>query len=248
MSRKSRRNEPRKAAPAPERAEGGGIGRRGLFIGAAAAMLLAFAGGALFYRSEVSRVAARELARNRSLLASEHSPALGDAQAKVHVVEFLDPACETCAAFYPEVKKLMAAHPERIRVSVRHVAFHDGSASVVAMLEAARSQGKYEQALGAVLAAQERWTENHRVYPERAWPVLEAAGVDLARIRGEMGSTEIALRMEKDATAARVLGVTKTPEYFVNGRPLPRFGLQELKALVDEALRESYGGASGTAG
>ena len=38
----------------------------------------------------------------------------------------------------------------------------------------------------------------------------------------------------------RVLGVTKTPEYFVNGRPLPRFGLEELQGLVAEELRNSY--------
>jgi hypothetical protein len=27
-----------------------------------------------------------------------------------------------------------------------------------------------------------------------------------------------------------------TPEYFVNGKPLPQFGFEELKSLVDQAL------------
>jgi hypothetical protein len=31
--------------------------------------------------------------------------------------------------------------------------------------------------------------------------------------------------------------VAATPEYFVNGRPLPTFGLDELKRMVSDALR-----------
>ena len=44
------------------------------------------------------------LAAHDAALASEHAPMVGDPDAKVHIVEFLDPACEACAAFYPLVK------------------------------------------------------------------------------------------------------------------------------------------------
>ena len=37
------------------------------------------------------------------------------------------------------------------------------SDAVVAMLDAARMQGKYWEALEALLRAQERWVQNHRV-------------------------------------------------------------------------------------
>ena len=60
-------------------------------------------------------------------LASSHSPTLGDPGAKVHIVEFLDPACETCAVFFPMVKQWMNEAPDELRLSVRHVAFHSGS-------------------------------------------------------------------------------------------------------------------------
>jgi hypothetical protein len=43
----------------------------------------------------------------------------------------------------------------------------------------------------------------------------------------------------------RLLGVTKTPEYFVNGRPMPRFGLEELHGLVKEAFGGAYGASPG---
>jgi protein-disulfide isomerase len=134
----------------------------------------------------------------------------------------------------------MADNPGRIRLSVRHVPFHQGSEHVVRMLEATRSQGKYWQALEAVFAAQDRWTVNHRVHPERVWPALEGLGLDLDRIRSEMNSPEIAARMDRDAADARALDVTKTPEYFVNGRPMPRFGMEELQELVGQELASSY--------
>jgi hypothetical protein len=41
---------------------------------------------------------------------------LGPKAARVTIVEFFDPACESCRAFYPVVKQIMAAHPKDVRV------------------------------------------------------------------------------------------------------------------------------------
>jgi protein-disulfide isomerase len=40
----------------------------------------------------------------------------------------------------------------------------------------------------------------------------------------------------RDLLDAKTLNVTMTPEYFVNGKPLPQFGFSELKQLVADAL------------
>ncbi len=63
------------------------------------------------------------------------------------VVEFFDPACETCAAFKPRVKEFMVANPDRIRLVLRYPDFHNGSDQVVAVLEATRKQGEFWAAL-----------------------------------------------------------------------------------------------------
>lgn len=177
----------------------------------------------------------------REELARLHSPTLGDPNAKVHIVEFFDPACGTCRDFYPFVKSLMEAHPGRIRLTVRYAPFHRGSDEVVKMLEAARRQGKYWPALEATLAAQPRWVVNHVARPELLWPALHGLGLDPARVRDDMASPQVAQIIRQDVADAIKLGVDKTPEFFVNGRPLPRFGYDELKTLVERALRESYG-------
>jgi protein-disulfide isomerase len=124
------------------------------FIVSAFVLLLIFVAGALFYSSQQERAAAALAEANRAALIRMHSPTLGKADAPVVIVEFLDPACETCRAFYPLVKQLIAANPDKIRLVLRYAPFHNGSDKVVAVLEAARKQGKFWPALEALLANQ----------------------------------------------------------------------------------------------
>lgn len=214
--------------------------RKTLFAGAAAVLVLAFVVGALVYNSHEADRATGAAGRNQAALTRFHAPTTGAAQAKVHIVEFLDPACETCAAFYPFVKRMMAANPDRIKLSIRYAPFHPGSDQVVAALEAARKQGKYWEALQTLLATQAQWAPNHTARVDLAWQPLARAGVDVEQARIDMGSPEIARIIAQDVEDARNLNVTKTPEYFVNGKPMPSFGYPQLQKLVEDALREAY--------
>jgi protein-disulfide isomerase len=207
-----------------------------IFIVAAVLLLALFAGGAQMYKGQQAQAAAQRTAENKELLVRFHAPSIGNAAARVHIVEFLDPACGTCAAFYPLVKKMMAANPNDIRLSVRYAPFHQGSDEVVKVLEASRKQGKYWQALEVLLTSQAAWVQNHRADVDRVWPELARAGLDTERIRSDMQSPEIARLIAQDVQDAKKMNVTKTPEYFVNGRPLPSFGYDQLRTLVDDEL------------
>ncbi len=204
---------------------------------AAVVGVLMIALGALFYISGSKKPAP---VANQSALVRPHSPAFGDASAKVHVVEFFDPACETCRSFYPFVKEMIAANPGRIRLSIRYAPFHQGSDQIVKVLEASRKQGKYWQTLEAVLAAQPQWTVNHTARLELAWNAIEGVGLRMQQLKEDMNSPEIAGAIRQDLQDAVALNVTQTPEFFVNGRPMPSFGYEQLKTLVDDALREAY--------
>lgn len=158
----------------------------------------------------------------------------------MHIVEFLDPACETCALFFPVVKQLMAENPNRIRLSIRHVPFHAGSEYVVRLLEASRAQDKYWQTLEALLASQAQWAPHHTVQPALVGPAIAGVGLDEARLVAAMNAPEVARRAQQDLDEAKALKVTATPEYFVNGRRLPSFGYQQLLDLVQEELQRAY--------
>jgi protein-disulfide isomerase len=207
-----------------------------IFITALVLLAIVFAGGAQLYQSQKAQEAVATAGKNKELLARLHSPSLGRADAPVQIVEFLDPACETCAAFYPLVKQMMAANRENIRLTVRYAPFHQGSDEVVKALEASRKQGKYWQALESLLASQPSWVQHHQARAELIWPSLARAGLDIEQLKIDMQSPDIARAIAQDVADARTLNVTKTPEYFVNGRPLPSFGFEQLRTLVDEEL------------
>ena len=238
MSRKSK--QPTDTHPAAPQTQPQAVLRRRLFIAAGAAVLLAAAGGTLLYRRGSPRSPALDAAARQPGLASDHAPTLGAAGARVHVVEFLDPACETCATFYPLVKQLMAENPDKIRLSVRHVPLHPGSGPVVAMLEASRKQGKYWQTLEALLASQGLWVVNHVAQPEMARQVVTGVGLNLEQLMADMNAPDVAERMARDSQDAAALNVTKTPEYFVNGRQMQSFGRQQLLSLIHDAVRSVY--------
>ena len=133
MSRKSQRNRTSAERQDPQASR---PNRRGIVIGAVVAVLLAVVVGTLLFKGDRPQSSQGTSVGNPDPLASLHSPMLGDAAARVHIVEFIDPACETCAQFFPLVKQMMAGDPNRIRLSIRHVAFHDGSDYAVKLLEA----------------------------------------------------------------------------------------------------------------
>jgi protein-disulfide isomerase len=157
----------------------------------------------------------------------------------VHIVEFFDPACGTCREFYPLVKAMMTAHPDKIRLSMRYAPFHQGSEAVVKMLEASRKQGKFEQMLEALFAHQDSWVTNHTAHVEMTGPALQSVGLDMARLQNDANAPEVATMIVRDLEDAKTMNVTMTPEYFVNGKPLPQFGFDELKKLVDDELTKA---------
>lgn len=214
--------------------------KKTLFISAAVILLLAFVGGAIFYGTQKTEQAGQLAYENKSALVREHSRVLGHADARVEIVEFIDPACGTCRHFYPLVKEMLAAHPDRIRLVLRYAPFHQNADYVVALVEAAGKQGKYWETLEALLAAQDDWVMNHAVQPEQVWRHVEGLGLDLAQLRSDMDAPEIARLIAQDLEDANALKVTQTPEFFVNGKPLPSFGYEPLKKLVDEALASEY--------
>ena len=242
MSRKTQRNQPnpqRQDSPSPAAPATSGSRGREILTWSVVAVLLVAAVWMLLFNSKATQPSQPAITTNAAALASEHSPMLGAANAKVHIVEFLDPACETCATFYPVVKQMLADNPDKIRLSIRHVPFHQGSEYVVRLLEASRKQDKYWQTLEALLASQAQWAPHHTVQPDLVWPAIAGVGLNTDQLMADMNAPEVEQRMQRDIDDARALKVTATPEYFVNGRPLPSFGLQQLQDLVGEALQQA---------
>ena len=205
-------------------------------IGLVALGALLFYWAMTSYQQRVQVAQDVQVTAEPSRLVRMHSPVFGPQDAPVTIVEFFDPACETCRAFYPLVKNLMAQHPEKIKLVIRYAAFHQGSDVVVKLLEAAKSQGKYQVVLEALLAAQPAWADHGQPNLETAFTVAQQAGLDLSQARQAMENPAMQALLQQDMDDLTALQVTKTPTFFVNGRSLPSFGPEQLAALVAEEV------------
>jgi protein-disulfide isomerase len=207
---------------------------------AAVLMLVAFVGGASYFKAQEAARVETLASESATTLAPPHAMTLGPADAKVQLVEFFDPACETCALFHGPVKELMAAHPGRIQLVLRYAPFHAGSGEVVKILEAARAQDKYWEVLELLFASQSAWASHHHPRPELIWEFLPRTGVDIEQLRADMGDFTLDALIERDLADAEALGIRKTPGFLVNGKPLPSFGLRQLQELVEAEIAAAY--------
>lgn len=168
------------------------------------------------------------------MLVRADSPTLGSADAPVTLVEFLDPECEACRAFYPIVKELLAEYPDELRLVVRYVPGHANSALAVIALEAAAAQDRYWEMLDALFETQPEWGE--RGTPQTAAFIELAAslGLDVDSFTAAMERADITT-LERDLGDVRAFGIRATPTFFIDG--------VELATTSEAGLREAVGRA-----
>ena len=175
-------------------------------VGITGVLLVAlFVAAAVIYNQKKADEISSRARKKASYLERDYSPTLGSPDAKVTIVEFYDPACETCRAFHPFVKQMMAAHPGKIRLVHRYTPFHQGADVVVKMLEAARLQNRYWDALEITFESQPSWAAHHNPQPERLWMYLGKLNLDMKKMNADMASPEIASRIRQDMADARQL-------------------------------------------
>jgi protein-disulfide isomerase len=205
-----------------------------LVLGAAGVLVGGFILASFIYNNQrAEKLASIEKASPvESAFVRSYAQRLGPRDAKVTLVEFFDPGCEACAAMSPHVKAILDAHPGQVQLVLRYIPLHQGADTAVKMLEAARKQGKYWETLQLMFDTQSEWASHHHPAPEKLLDILPSLGLDMARLELEMQGIDIGNILLQDVADAKTLGVRKTPAFFVNGKPLTRFGLPQLQALV----------------
>jgi len=215
------------------------MNRRTLVLIISALLLAAFAAAAFFYQgaTPTPQKEAAPAAQGASALVRFHSPVLGPTKAPVTIVEFFDPSCEACRAFYPPVKKILAENPSDVRLVLRYVLFHQASEEVARLLEASRKQNLFPQVLEAVLIAQPEWHDDPKA--AKAWEAATSVGLDIDKARIDMNSPAVDAVLKTDMQDVKTVGIQGTPTFFVNGQPLTEFGPEPLRQLVLSELAKA---------
>jgi protein-disulfide isomerase len=167
----------------------------------------------------------------------DDSPKLGTSAPQVHLVEFLDPECESCREFYPLVKHLLQEFDGYVQLVIRYAPFHPNSRFVIKVLEASRRQGKYWETLEVAFRYQPQWGSHHAPQIELLWKYLPEAGLDLERLKKDMNDPGLDRLIEREVRDGMDLGVKATPTFFVNGKPLEVFSYDQLRKQIQDELR-----------
>ena len=216
------------------------MNKKTLFISVSIIIIVAFIAAVTIFQKEKMSKNENASINNLKIVERENAPIKGSLDAKVTIVEFFDPACETCEVFYPLVNDLIKKYPGKVKVMMRYAPFHEGSDQVVKILEAAHLQGQFWPALDILFANQQRWTRHHVARPKSAIALLKDLPLDNEKLIRDASSNEVIQLIIQDVEDGKTLKVRATPQFFVNGKPLTNFGYAQLTQLVEQAIAETY--------
>ena len=208
------------------------------------ALIIALVGGVAtyIYQSKTSTAKSENLSYGVSLrqeFVREDSPTLGPKNAKVTLVEFLDPECESCRAFFPIVKRVLEEYQGKIHFVVRYMPFHTSSVMAVAATEAAGLQGKYWEMQELLFNSADEW--GHQPSPRKDLFMKYAAALELdtERFSADLDDPRWPQKAMRDMDDGKILGVQGTPTFFVNGEAVSELSYEGLKKSLDLHLGPS---------
>lgn len=211
-----------------------------IFVGTLVGVLAVFGIGSKLYQQKKANERGFLAQQNAEKFVRPWSQSIGAPDAKVFISEFTDPACETCAKFSPMLKKLVEAHPGKIRLVIRYAPLHAGSEDAVKLLHASIQQGKFWEVLDLMYRTQSSWTQNHQARAELLLGPMIDMGIDTEKLRRDAADPATVQAVTQDIADGRAVGVKATPEFYVNGKPLPTWGWQQLEELVQSELAANY--------
>jgi protein-disulfide isomerase len=160
-----------------------------------------------------------------------HAPANGPADAPVTIVAWSDYACAYCNRVQGTLDHLARLYPGQLRWVHRTLPLDGDNTLASEAALAADAQGRFRPMNDRLFALYG--------HVDRATVELVARelGLDMVRFRADLDSHAYRASIDADQADARALGVSGTPTFFLNGRPV--HGNQSLKTfaeLVDQEL------------
>ncbi|MGE0548044.1 MAG: DsbA family protein [Kofleriaceae bacterium] len=152
-------------------------------------------------------------------------PADGPRDAPVTIVAWSDHACGYCNRVQGTLDQLDRLYPGQLRWVHRTLPLDDDETTAAEASLAANAQGKFR-------AMNERlYAIGGRVDRISVELIARELGLDMIRFRADLDTRAYRKQIEADVADAHTLGVTGTPTFFVNGRPIQ--GGQRLKVFVE---------------
>ena len=168
-------------------------------------------------------------------VSADDDPSVGPANAPVTIVEFSAFQCPYCKLSVPLIKEILAKYPGKVKVVYRDYPGpnHPYAQQAAEAAQCAGDQGKF-------------WEYHDSLFDRQA----SGTGWNFTKLAKEIGLNQDAFatclntgryreEVAKDLHDGFKLGVTSTPTFFINGRPL--VGAKpfvEFQAVIDRLLKQ----------
>ena len=167
------------------------------------------------------------------------SPASGPVDAPITIVAWSDHACGFCYRVQTTLATLDDLYPGLIRWVHRTLPLDEDQTVTAEAVLAARAQGAF------VPMSDRLYSVAGRADRAGVELIAKELGLDMIRFRADLDTKRYRAQITRDEQDAAKLGVTGTPAFFINGRPI--HGNQPLKIFVD-TVEEELARARGTTG
>lgn len=161
----------------------------------------------------------------------------GAKKATVHITEFIDFECPACAQGAVYLKKLMAEHPQAIRLELKYfpLPMHKYSFLGARYSECAGRQGKFWPFHDLLIERQANWKRLDDAKP--AFEVMaQEIGLRPETLRQCLADDSVDNLIRKDKMEGDALGVKSTPTYYVNGKMV--VGIKSLELELNQLIGE----------
>jgi protein-disulfide isomerase len=157
----------------------------------------------------------------------------GDPKAPITIVEFSDYECPYCSRAEEAVKRVLKEYEGKVRLVYRDfpLGFHARAQKASEAALCAGDQGKYWE-MHEKLFANQQALELPQLREH-----AKAVGVDQAKFDKCLDSNSKASVVEASKKAGEAVGVSGTPAFFINGRPLSgAVPFEQFKEIIDYEL------------
>ncbi len=160
----------------------------------------------------------------------------GPENAPITIVMFSDFECPFCAASRPTIERLFEKYPGMIRLVYRHFPLpgHVQALPAAEAAECARDQGRFWEMHDALF-------DNQHDLNETSYLAFAAAiGLDLEQFEACLTDHQHEGRILEDVAQGESYGISGTPVFFVNGRPIPGAAdLIRFERVINEILQST---------
>lgn len=154
-------------------------------------------------------------ARRDELLNDPDAPVAGNAVGDTTLVEFFDYNCPYCRRVAATVTDVIEDDPDLRLVYKEFPILGPGSQYAARAALASRKQGKYVPFHEALMAA------DGQVGEDSVLEIASEVGLDVDRLRRDMGDPAIEAAIRRNLELANALGITGTPSFVIGDQMVP---------------------------